>query len=111
MIDINRESLKAELSAKARMGVNAKQLQELQGDLLGQIKADILKELAMATTVKQTTVKKFLWFTITEDTVGGLQHIEQLQSDLRVVLGYEALLNSTQNEGETAKMNMESMQD
>lgn len=110
-INENRDSLKRELVAVVRDGKNAKELLETQGVLLNQIKKGILEELAMTSAIKQTTVRKFLWFTISEETRGGLQHIEALQADLRVILGYEALLSGKQQEAETAKANLESLRD
>jgi hypothetical protein len=102
-----RDRLKAELIQKVQDGQNAKKLQELQGDLLGRIKEELIKELSMARSIKQTTTRKFLWFTITEETRGNLEHIEALQSDLRVILGYESLLEGVQNESGGAKQNLE----
>lgn len=103
------EQLKRELSESVQGGVNSKLLKEAHGDILNRIKDGILKELALASTVKQTTVKSFLWFTSKEETVGGLQHIESLQSDLRVILGYESLLEAMQSEAEGAKANLETL--
>lgn len=103
----NRETLKAELTQVIQLGKDSKKLVEAQGTLLNKIKKGIYEELAMASAPKSSTVKKFLWFTITEETREGLEHIEALQADLRVILGYEALLNSTQSDAQVAKMNLE----
>jgi len=104
-----RESLKAELTQAIQKGRDATKLVELHKELLGKIKEGLLAELAMSTSLKQRTVKKFLWFTWHEETRGGLEHIESLQADLRVVLGYESLLEGTQIDAESAKINLESL--
>ena len=103
----NREALKAELVADIQLGRDAKKLLEAQMKILGKMKDAIVAELAMAFSKKTVTTRKFLWFTIKEESRGDLEIIEALQADLRVILSYEEMLNNAQNGADVAKMNLE----
>jgi len=104
-----REALQAELVEVIQLGKNSKKLLETQKKILSKIKDKIIEELAMVSAVKEVSVTKFLWFTIRTETRSDLQRIEALQADLRVIIGYESLLEGSQNEANVAKMNLESL--
>lgn len=103
----SREALKAELVADIQLGRDAKKLLEAQVKILGKMKGGIIDELAKTVSNKTLTTRKFLWFTITEETRGNIERIEALQSDLRVILGYEEMLHNAQEGANVAKMNLE----
>jgi len=103
------ESLKSELIAQVQLGHDAKRLLDTQGELIKKIKDSILEELALVSAPKQIEYTNFMGLTIKKEIRGGLDRIEALQADLRVILGYEALLNSSQSDAEVAILNLEAL--
>ncbi len=102
-----REALKAELIAQIQHSKDAVKLLEVQGAVLNQLKERILKDIAKATPKKTVSHTNFLGLTIRKVAHDNMEILESLQSDLRVILGYEELIQQAQNGADVAKMNLE----
>ncbi len=103
------ESLKSDLIAQVQLGRDAQRLIETQSVLIGKIKESIFEELALISTPKQVEYTSFFGLKIRKEIRGGLERVEALQSDLRVINGYQALLNNTLSDAEVARLNLEGL--
>ena len=103
------ESLKSDLIATIQLGHDSKRLLEAQGEVINKIKESILEELVQVTTPKQVEYTNFIGIKIKKTIRGGLERIEALQADLRVIKGYETLLEINQSDAEVARMNLEGL--
>lgn len=106
-MNTNREQLKAELTAQVQKGQNSQKLLEMQGEVIAEIKKGITDEMALVSATKEVSRLKFMGITIRKETRSGLERIEALQADLRVITAYENILQMAVAGVDVAKMNLE----
>jgi hypothetical protein len=104
------ESLKSELSQALSKGSNSQQLLDLQKEIISDMKIAIANEIALVSVKKSHTVAKLFGLSFVSMTETGAEQLESLKADLRVVVGYEKLLEQFISQGEMAKASLQELE-
>ena len=95
------ESFKRELAESAAKGRDAARLLDVQADIIKDMKIAIADEIANTSVRKGKTGSSI--------TLSGLEVLEDLRAEMRVVSDYEDALRFAINNGEMAKANLEDL--